>query len=97
MKVLELMERYCKSLFKSDEPETLAVYQALLPAIIHCEISVGDTIECLTEDLVEEITNFMHTELEMDEAALTDAQRGSVVEDTIDFVIENILRQIQEG
>jgi len=90
------MKRYCESLSTSSKPETLAVYQALLPAIIRCETKVGDRIECSAEDLVKEVLDFMYTELEMTEMKRTNIDIGAVVEETIEFVIKTLLAQRKE-
>jgi len=96
VKLLDLMKRYCESLSTSSEPETLAVFQALLPAVIRCETKVGDTIECSAEDLVKEVVDFMYTELAMPEMARTNIDIGAAVEDTIEFVIKTLLAQRKE-
>lgn len=96
MKLLDLMKTYCEHLFESNEPESMAMYQALLPAVIRCETKGGDAIECLTEDLVHEIADLMHTELEMTGMAWDEIDVGPVIEDTIEFVIKAILTQRKE-
>lgn len=96
MKILDLMKKYCEHLFVADEPEAMAMYQALLPAVIRCETSVGDTIECSAEDLVKEVMNFMYKELEMVEVVPSNVNIGSVIENTIEFVIETVLAQRKE-
>lgn len=91
MKILDLMKKYCERLFESDEPESMAMYQALLPAVIRCETKVGDTIECMAADLVQEVANFMHAELELPELEFPGEQYSFVVENTIEFIIKSIL------
>lgn len=94
MELLNIMKEYCDNLFDSNEPESKAVYQALLPAVIRCEITRGDAIECATEDLVLEVTRFMRIKLEM--VDLTREQLGSVVEGTVEFIIKAILTQVKK-
>lgn len=96
MKLLNLMKTYCEHLFESDEPESKAMYQVLLPAVVRCETKAGDTIECKAEDLVHEVIDFMHTELEMPEMARTNIDIGATIEDTIEFVIKTLLAQRKE-
>ena len=96
MKILDLMKRYCESLFTSDEPETLAMYQALLPAVVRCETKVGDTIECTADEFVQEVINFMCTELGLTGLEFSNEQHGSIVEDTIEFTIKAVLAQRKE-
>lgn len=90
MQLLDLMKKYCEHLFESNEPESKAVYQALLPAVICCEIRLGDAIECDTEDLVKYVANFIRT---FGEVVLTGEQLNIIVEDTVEFIVKAILAQ----
>jgi len=96
MKILDLMKTYCLNLFNSNKPETMAMYQALLPAIIRCETKVGDTIECSADEFVQEVINFMCTELGLTGLEFSNEQHGSIVEDTIEFTIKAVLAQRKE-
>jgi len=74
----------------------MAMYQAILPTVIHYEIKCGDVIECTTDDLVQEIINFIAVELEMTGLKFSAEQISSVIEDTIEFIIAAILKQARD-
>lgn len=94
-KPLFLMKEYCTKLNDPDAEE-YEVYRVLLPAIICCEISRGDAIECVSADLVQDIITFMITELGITDIDFLNGQCGSIIEDVIEFTVKTILEKRKE-